>query len=117
VSLEVTLVSLLKQLCPNVSPDVAKLKTPLPLVTYLHVGGTPLRYVDGTAADKRHALVQVNVWHNTRAECLGLARQIEDLLAGTTLFDATPEGEVQGQSEPDLRLYGLSQDFSIHAAR
>lgn len=117
MSLETDLVALLRTVCPRVSPDVATLNTPLPLITYQHIGGSPLRYLDGTASDQRHAIIQVNVWDKTRANCLGLIRQVEDVLSTADTINAQPDGEVFGQAAEDIKLYGISQDFSIHAAR
>jgi hypothetical protein len=117
VSLEATLVALARTVCPRVSPDLMPFGSPVPYITYVHVGGTPLRYMDNTASDKRHAVMQLTVWHTTRAECLQLVRQLEDVLCGTAAFVADPQGEINGQSEPDLKLYGISQDFSIVAPR
>ncbi len=117
MSLETTLVALARTVCPRVSPDAAVVGVEVPYITYLHVGGTPLRYVDNTASDKRHAVMQMTVWHTTRAECLALIRQLEEVLCGTAAFVADPQGEINGQSEPELKLYGISQDFSIVAPR
>ena len=117
MSLEVELVALLRTVCPRVSPDVATLNTPLPMITYQHIGGSPLRYLDGSASDKRHAIIQINVWDTTRANCLSLIRQVEDVLSIAQTINAEPSGEVIGQAAEDLKLYGISQDFSIHAAR
>jgi hypothetical protein len=117
VSLETVLVALARTVCPRVSPDAAVSSADVPYITYVHVGGQALRYVDNTASDKRHAVMQLTVWHTTRAACLDLIRQLEEVLCGTTAFVAEPQGEIVGQAEPDLKLYGISQDFSIVAAR
>ena len=109
--------SLLKTLCPRTFPDFAPIDTLRPYVTYQHIGGPALRYVDNTAADKRHSLIQINVWADSRAGALVLARQIEDALCSATAFVAGPESEPLGQAEPDFDRYGTVQDFSILAPR
>lgn len=117
MSIETNLVALLKTVCPRVSPDVAALSTPRPFITYQHIGGTPLRYMDNTPTDLRHAVIQVAFWGDTRAQCLDLARQTEELLCGASVFVAEPVGELLGTADEDLKLYGHSQDFSIAGPR
>ena len=81
------------------------------------LGGATARFVEGTAADKRNTLMQVNVWSTTRTEALALIRQIEDVLCATALFVARPQGEPLSTVEDDTKLYGCIQRFSIWANR
>lgn len=117
MTLETSLVTLLKMDCARVFPDFAPVDTARPYVTYQHLGGRPLRWLKGDASDKRHAIVQVNVWAATKSAALTLARAIEERLATTTVFECRPDAEVVGQAEPDFEMYGTSQDFSIIALR
>jgi len=116
-ALETALVAALKVRCAQVHPISAPVNTPTPYVIWQHVGGTPWDYVDGTLADRRHAVVQLNVWGTTALQALALLRDIEtDLRVHGTLI-ARPEGEPFGQAEPDINRYGFTQDFAIVAAR
>jgi hypothetical protein len=117
MSMEPTLVTLLRTLCPAVHADFAPPATAAPYITYQHIGGTPLRFIDGAATSLRHTMLQVNVWHSTRAGALALARQVEDAICLTSAWSAEPSNEPTGQAEPDLRLYGCQQDFDIWAGR
>jgi hypothetical protein len=117
MSMETDLVTLLKTICPRVHPDVGPEGMARPYVTYQGTGGASLRYIDGTAADKRNTLVQVNVWSATRAEANDLIRQIEDVLCASPLFAVDPQGEAVGMYESDTKLYGSLQRFSIYASR
>lgn len=117
MSMESDLTALLKGLCPRVYPDVAPISTVRPYVTYQAIGGRSLRWLNGQPADKRHTMVQINVWSDTRLGALQLVRSIEDALCGATVFNAQPDSEPVSEHEPDLDLYGSRQDFSIYSAR
>lgn len=114
--MESDLTALLKTLCPRVFPDVAPTITQKPYVTYQQIGGVPLRYVDNTAADKRHHMMQINVWASTRKEANQLSRAIEDALCAATVFTARPMSEAVADAE-DEDLRGNRQDFHIWATR
>lgn len=119
MSLETNFVALLQVWCPRVHPGSAPLNTPRPFVTWEHIGGDPLRYIDGTAADKRHALLQVNVWAATKAEAWDLALNIETALTSTIGFSARPISAARGRTEQDVEpwLYGAEQEFEILGTR
>lgn len=109
----------LETLCPRVFPDIAPLSTKKPYVTWQLLGGKSLRFIDNTAADKRHSMVQINVWGSTRASTLDLARLIEDAMCAATVFTATPDGEAMGNIETDFEppIYGTVQSFSVWSTR
>lgn len=115
--MEEALVVILKALCPRVFPDFAPLRTPKPYVTWQGIGGQTLRFTEGTAADKRNALIQVNVWAASRLQASNLARSIEDALCSTATLTARPVGEQTSTAEEDLGLYGTIQTFDIWATR
>lgn len=117
MSLESDLVAVITPLCPRLFPDVAPYTTARPYVTYQHIGGIPLRYVDNQPADKRHTLLQVNVWADTRAAALTLARAIEEALCAATAFTARPDSELLADVDPDTDRRGCLQDFSIWSPR
>lgn len=111
--------TLLKAQCPSVFADFAKAGTAAPWVTYQHIGGQALRYVENTPAAQRHTLTQITVWHTSRSAALALIRQIEEALCASSAFTARPAGEPTSDAEPDLvpALYGSMQDFDIWSAR
>lgn len=118
MSVETDLVAVLQTVCVTTYPDFAPTLAQAPWVTWQHIGGRPLRYLDGSAADLRNSVVQVNAWHTSRGAALALIRQIEDALcAPSAPFVARPEGEPVSHAEPELLLYGCQQDFSIHGPR
>jgi len=118
MSIETDVVVVLKTVCPRVHPRVAPEGAVRPYVTYQRIGGPSWRYVDGTAADKRSALMQVSVWAGTAAEADDLIQQAEVALCASPLFAVDPQGEsVELPFEPDTRLYGCLQRFSIVGGR
>jgi hypothetical protein len=114
---EQAFVAVARTLCPRVHPMTAPLSTPKPFVTYQLIGGMPLRYTDATAAAERHAMVQTNVWADTLAEALALARQIEVALCADVSIQASPMGEIIMQHDDQLEVFGTIQDYSIVADR
>lgn len=117
MTMESDLVAVLESLCAQVHPVTAPIDTPMPYVTWQHIGGASWRYTDNTAANQRHTLLQVNVWAATLAAALALVRQIEDALCVSTAFTARPEGEPVGQDEPDFNRYGLIQSYAVVSPR
>lgn len=117
MTMETDLTALLQTLCPRVHPDRAPTTTMRPYVTYQAFGGRSLRWLDRSASDKRHTLVQINVWDSTRAGALALIRQIEDALCASEVFTAWPNGEPVWSDEDDPSLYGCIQDFTIYSTR
>lgn len=121
MTMEADLATLLRTVCPRVAPDVAEIGTARPYITYQGIGGDAWRYQDNTAADRRHSVMQVSVWSETRAEALVLIRAVETALCAATVFTATPyDSEPRWTSDqvpPDIRLYGCIQDFEIVSLR
>lgn len=115
--LEVDVATVVRARCPRVFPVFAPVETARPYVTYQLIGGVPMRYVDASAADKRAALVQVDVWDDTHAGALALLRQIEDDLCTSVVVQARPVGEARTEAEPAITRYGASQDFEVVAQR
>lgn len=117
--LEELLTAVLRTVCPRVSPDVAPLDTPRPYVTYQQIGGQSWRYIDLTPADNRHAIVQINVWADTRRDARNLIQAIEDALCSATSIVADPMSEPQSDSTEltDRTVYGSLQDYEIVAPR
>lgn len=119
MSLESDLVAVLQAQCPRVFPGTAPLNTARPFVTWEHIGGDPLRYMDGTAAVQRWAQLQVNTWCNTKAEAVALALAIESALCTAGAFTADPVGAFTGRHEDQVEppLYGTQQEFAVLGTR
>ena len=117
MTMEADLNTLLKTKCPRVFPDVAPSGTALPYVTWQGIGGESLSFLDNTAGDKRHTLMQVNAWSSTRLQALQLIREIEDAMRASGAFVCRPMGEPLSTYEPDVPVYGCMQRFSIWASR
>ena len=114
MALEADLNTLLKTVFARVYPDIAPDPLPArPYCTYQQVGGESVTFVDRTLPGLRNARMQINVWSNTRLEAATLARQVEDALRLATVFQVQPMGALVSDYEPDLKLYGTRQDFSV----
>ena len=117
MSLEADVTTTLLTQCPRVFPGTAPVATARPFVTWDHVGGDPLRYVDGTAADKRMANLQITVWADRKAEGMALMLAIETALCSAGAYTASPVGGFAGGFEHDADLYRHLQEFQILGAR
>lgn len=115
--MEPALYTLLSALCPRVYPDLAPQGTEKPYLTWQAIGGESARFLDNTAADKRNTLVQINAWALTRQDATTLIRQAEDAMCASAQFVARPQGEALSMYEPDTKLYGSVQRFSVWASR
>jgi hypothetical protein len=115
--MEADLQTLLLTACPRVYPDVAPNNTAKPWVTWQALGGESLGYLDNTAADKRHTLMQVSCYATTRIQALQIIREVETLMRASPAFIATPQSEALSTYEPDTLLYGSIQRFEIFATR
>lgn len=117
MTMEATLQALLLTKCPRTFPDVAPSGTAKPWVTWQALGGESLGFLDNTAADKRHTLMQINCWSTTRLQALQIIRDIETAMRASGVFIATPQGEPISQYETETALYGCIQRFDIYSAR
>lgn len=119
MSLETDLVAVLQAVCPRVYPGEPPVNAQRPFIAWEHLGGDPLRYVDGTAATQRMALLQIDVWATTKTEAWSLSLAAEAALTGSSSFTARPLSAARGRTERDVEptLYGASQDFEVLGAR
>ncbi len=119
MSLETDFVAVLQTQCPRVFPGEAPVNTARPFVTWEHIGGDPLRYVDNTAAAQRLAMLQVNAYASTKAEAIALALAIENALCAASTVTARPNGGLRGDSSTDVEptLYWALQEFEVLGAR
>lgn len=93
-------------------PDSAPFNTDRPWGTYQQIGGESPTFIDKAPIDIRNARIQINLWCNTRAQATVLAELVASHLIAATDMDVTPEGAFQATGDPELGLYGTTQDFS-----
>ena len=103
----------------RVFPDVAPLDTPRPYITYQQIGGDANGYIGKELPDHEHALVQLNIWADTRLAASLVRKLAEANLVAATAFEARPASGPIAQHEPDLTPpgYGTRQDFNIWTPR
>lgn len=118
MSLETDLMSILLTVCPRVHVGTAPYGTQMPYVTWQHIGGDPLDFLDNTVADKRNAQIQVNTWAGTPLQAFSLIQAIEAALrASVPIFIARPLSEPIGAYGDGDTLPGYLQSYSITGAR
>lgn len=120
MTIEADIVATLRTVCPRVYADVAPFGAALPRITFQFIGGRALRWLNGTPADKRHSLVQVSCWAESRTAALELARACETALCDSVApFTGQPSAEPIGDVESDIEppIYSAVQDFSIYSTR
>jgi len=118
MTVEADIFSALQGLVSNrVFPDIAPLDTPLPYITFQQIGGEAIGYMDNTVPDAKNGRFQVDVWSQSRIQCAALALQIEAAMVQASVFQARPVGAPSSQYEPDTKLYGSLQDFTVWSTR
>lgn len=100
MALESDLIAELLTVCPRVHIGAAPYGTQLPYVTWQHIGGDPLEWLDNTVADKRNAQIQINTWADTPQQAFQLMQSIE-----ATLRAAMPQLIARPLSAP-IGAYG-----------
>ena len=117
MSLETDVYTLLTGVCPRVFPDFAPTGTAKPFVTWSIIGGQALLPMGKTVPNRRQALVQVNVWSETRIEANSLMLQIDSAFRQSSVFDASPYAEMMTVVDEESNLRGAIQDFRINGYR
>lgn len=114
MSVESNIVTALTSLVGGrIYPDVAPLDAAKPYITYQQVGGQVVNFLESIAPGKRNGRFQINVWAETRAQAADLSRQAEVILIEAPALLATPQAAATALYEPDTKLYGTLQFFSI----
>lgn len=103
----------LKTVCPRVHPVRAPHTTPTPYVTFQAYGGISLDYLGNDEPGNRNATVQINVWSDDPEQADAVMRGIETALRVAEAFSASPLGAPRDADDPDMELFGASQDFNI----
>ena len=101
----------------HVWPDLAPLDVARPFITFQQVGGESVGFVEQVLPSKENARMQINVWADTRIQAKTLIKQIEAAMVAATAFQASAEGAPISRYEPDTKLYGSQQDFSVWSDR
>lgn len=99
----------------DIAPDVPS-PTVLPYITFQQVGGEAINFIDATLPGKRNFRMQINIWGNTRTQVSALAKQVEDALRLAASLQTTVIGAPIALYEPDTKLRGSIQDFSMWGA-
>ena len=97
----------------EVYPDVAPDGVVKPYITYQQVGGDAVNYTEGSIPDRRNARVQINVWAETRLAASSLSELVEDTLRPMIDLQTEVIGARVSVYEPETKLRGARQDFSI----
>ena len=118
MSVESTIFDLLKTLVSNrVYPDVAPESVTRPYITYQQVGGETVAYLENAVADHKNGRFQINVWGDLRSTVSALALQAEQAFIESTALQCRPIGAPVSTHEPETKLYGSRQDFSVWSSR
>ena len=114
MSLETDLMTTLRSVCPRVSIGTAPYGTEAPYVTWQHIGGDPLEWLDNTVADKRNAQIQINTWADTPLQAFVLMQAIEAALrAAMPSLIARPLSEPIGAYGDGDSAPGYLQAYTI----
>lgn len=118
MQLEDQFVAIVTPICPRFFPTTAPVATAKPYGIWQHIGGTPLRFFDNTAGDKRNAFIQITIWAQSTKAAFTTMRAIEDALcAATDKLTVNPQGEPIDAYDDSGELYGAVQSFSIWGGR
>lgn len=111
MSFESDLYQRLLSVCPNVYPDFAPSNTARPFITYAQIGGSAIQPLGKEVPNRRLALVQVNVWSDTRSATTALMLQVDAAMRTATAFDAQANAEFMSVTDEETGLRGAIQDF------
>lgn len=125
MALEDELLARIRRHNARVFTPTAPYGTATPYVTWQHIGGQAVRYVDNTAPDKRNAFIQVNTWADSKKAAFDLLRKIEEELCIVTdgKFVAVPMEEpsdayIEGnEGQQPGQLCGALQTFRVWGVR
>lgn len=85
-----------------------------PVAIWERLGGTPLYFMDNTAADKSHSIVRITFFETTSVKAAITMKAIEKAMVGSDVFLASPRTEpiTIPDDHPD-GFYILAQDFNV----
>lgn len=126
MALEEELSTRIKQHCSRVFTPAAPFSTTRPYVTWQHVGGDAIRFMDNSAPSQRMAFIQVNTWATSKKGAFDLLRNIEEELCKVTdgafiarTMEEPSDAYIQGveEQEPSADGYGALQTFRVWGLR
>jgi hypothetical protein len=113
MTLETKLTTILKAICPRTFTDFAEAGTARPYVTFQQIGGDNIKPLSGGVASKENAVVQINVWADSRAEARAMMNAIEVAAVASAIFQCSAVAALQSDFDSDMKRYCSRQDFSI----
>lgn len=114
MALESDLMTVLKTCCPRVHVGTAPYGVAMPYVTWQHIGGDVLDWLDNTVADKRNAQIQINSWAERPLAAFELLQSIEAALrAAMPTLIARPLSEPIGAYGDGDSTPGYLQTYTI----
>lgn len=95
-------------------PDIAPIGADLPYCTYQLMGGRPVQFLDGTLADKKNAVVQINCWADSALEASRLIAKVKKALIAYADLKVSVITEATSifTDDPNAGTKGRMQDFS-----
>jgi len=117
MSVEASITTLLRAICPRTFTDFAPVSTLRPYVTYQQIGGETISFLERAMASKENGEFQINVWSDSRAEAKNLIKQIEAAMIASTAFQARAIAAPASDFDADVPVYGSRQDFSVWSDR
>lgn len=109
---EAQMVAAVKTVLPRFFPDFSDSNTARPYATYQQAGGQAPNFLGGGVGDRRNALIQINVWADTRLQANALMHQIEAVLKASPFF-ADAMGALIARADATTKLRGAQQDFGL----
>jgi hypothetical protein len=113
MTLEINLTTVLKTICQRTYTDFADTGTLRPYVTFQQLGGDVIKQLGGGVASKENAVVQINVWADSRAEARSMMNAIEVAVIAAATFQSRAVAAMQSDFDSDMQRYCSRQDFSI----
>lgn len=98
----------------RVFPDIGPEGVARPYITWTQIGGRVINPIANEPPGKRNATIQVNVWADTRLTAAELSLDIEDAIRA---IGGRPLAASISLYEPDTKLYGTIQEFTIWGDR
>lgn len=114
---EQVITNVIKLDCSEAHWVAAPFGTPRPYVLMQVYGGRDMRLLNKQPGDKRHMLLQVEVWADTLEEAKAVGRAIENRMCATTEFNARRLDEGQDGGDEELGVRSFLQDFRVYIQR
>lgn len=112
MTVDVLVFNALKDLAGGrVYPDEAPPNVTAPYIIFQGVGGESINFVESTVSGKRNVRMQIAVWGKTREEVSQISEQAEERVI--TVLKSPSIGAAMWDNDPQTRLRGALQDFSI----